>query len=88
MKERFLVVNAQIEFTYLTTLLAAVFMIVGVGLIVNAPNLAADGSVAVLYVVIIAVGILYLKDGLFTFIEGARAILEGFEKKRLEEKKE
>ena len=81
-------VNAQIEFTYLTTLLAAIFMIVGVGFVVNAPNLAAGGSVAVLYVIIIAVGILYLKDGLFTFIEGARAILEGFEKKKAGEKKE
>lgn len=65
------------EYIYMTTLLAIVFIIAGVGLIWNAVPLALNPGPGVFLVILIAIGVLYIKDGIFSFIEGMREIVSG-----------
>lgn len=69
------------EFTLLTTLLGIVFAIIGVGMAAYAPTLATSGSDNVIYIALLMIAVLYLKDGIFSFLDGIGMILAGKEKK-------
>lgn len=70
--------NARREFVYLTVLLSVAFLIIGVKTLMNA-DVVANGD-STLYIIFLLIGVLYLKSGLFEFVEGIRAVLEGIKK--------
>ena len=76
--------NAKKEFHLLITLLAIVFVIVGFGIVFNAQTMAQSNWSGVNYIVLLAIGILYLKDGMMSFIEGIAVIIENAEKPEID----
>lgn len=63
------------EFTLLTTFLGIAFMIFGVGLATYAPTMATTWGTNVIYIALLAIAVLYLKDGIFSFLDGIGMVL-------------
>ena len=72
--------DIQKEMTYLMTLLGIVFMIVAGGILINIGRYSASADAAIqaqMFMLYLCIGVLFLKDGIFGFLNGIQDILKG-----------